>query len=632
MILKRAITSQQLFWRYWLKLMLPWLLLVPLLSLVLYQKRHEDAMTPLYRQADAVLADANQTIAYYLGSLKRDALFLAKYQLLIDTASGKNAELAAVENFFKAFSDASLQYDQVRWLDNDAMEKVRINLINHEAQIVPQAELQSKQGRYYIAPSLALEPDTFYFSPLDLNVENKVIESPIKPMLRITTPVFLASGERQGFIALNFLAQTMLDAIANTAKEGVELSMLNSDGYWLLAPQPQMAWGFMYGREEVNFSKFNPSAWQEIRKNTEVAFTTQDGLWDYENVHDIGNAALPEWRLVTHISHSVLASITKQCIVEALSIGLLLLLLGSAVCWRTAKSMCERDKLHDDLTEQQRRLANSNKALAQSLQHLHDTQQQLIETGKLSSLGMMVAGVAHELNTPVGASLMTLSSMKNECSKLQSAFETGLKRSDVDTYFEHFYEGAEIVQANLERAAALVKSFKRLAVDRTGEERRVFKLTSLVQDMLHTSWLRMKKQFHELNIDISPEIELNSYPGALGQVLENLVSNALTHAFEDVGNGQINITAYCLEDAFVAITVTDNGGGMDDATLKQIFDPFFTTRRGKGGTGLGLHLAHQLVTQLLGGYIKVTSEQGKGTCFTLTIPTNAPESHKINLG
>ncbi|MFB2643287.1 sensor histidine kinase [Shewanella bicestrii] len=625
-------TPLQLLSRYWLKLMLPWLLLVPLLSLVLYQKRHEEAMTPLARQAAMVLADANQTIAYYLGSLKRDALFLAKYQLLLDTASGKNTDLSTVEHFFKAFSEASQQYDQVRWLDNDAMEKVRINLINQVAQIVPQTELQSKQGRYYIAPSLALEPDTFYFSPLDLNVENKVIETPIKPMLRITTPVFLVSGERQGFIALNFLAQTLLDAIASTAKGGVELSMLNADGYWLLAPQPQMAWGFMYGREDLKFGNNYPEAWQAISKNTELAFTTSNGFWDYENVQNLGNAMLPNWRLVAHISPTVLSQITLQCALESLTIGLMLLILGGIVCWRAAKSMYERDKLHDDLTEQQRRLASSNKALAQSLQHLHDTQQQLIETGKLSSLGMMVAGVAHELNTPVGASLMTLSSMKNECLRLQSAFETGLKRSDVDTYFEHFNEGAEIVRANLERAASLVKSFKRLAVDRTGEERRVFKLTGLVQDMLHTSWLRMKKQSHELNIDIAPEIELNSYPGALGQVLENLVSNALIHAFDDVGNGQIYITAYRLEDAFIAITVSDNGSGMDDATLKQIFDPFFTTRRGKGGTGLGLHLAHQLVTQLLGGYIKVTSEQGKGTCFTLTLPTNAPESHKMTLG
>lgn len=620
------------FGGYWLRFMLPWLLLVPILTTLLYQKRHEDAMAPLYQEANTLLADAAKTIAYHLGNIRRDALFLAKYQTLLDAAAGSVQDLTQVEHFFESFSAASQNYDQVRWLDNDAFEKVRVNLIQGHPQVVAKPLLQSKADRYYSIQSLSLPPDNFYISPLDLNVEKGKIETPIKPVLRVTTPVFLPSGERQGFIALNFLAQSMLDAIAKiTANSNTELSLLNKEGYWLLSPNLELTWGFMFNRPDLTLAKLNPDAWQQITQHGEGAFITPEGLWDYETVQDATNTSDQDWKLVIRIPNTQLSKINRRSLLEALSLGVLLLLLGGGICWRAAKSMRERDNLNQELTAQQQKLTQSNTALAESLQHLHDTQKQLIETGKLSSLGMMVAGVAHELNTPVGAAQVTLSSMINECTKLQTAFETGLKRSDVDTYFLHFHEGADIVQANLSRAATLVSSFKRLAVDRTREERRNFKLTSLVQDMLHTSWLRMKKQSHELEIDIAPNIELNSYPGALGQSLENLVTNAITHAFESAVNGQIKISAQMVKDQMVEITISDNGTGMSEETMKQIFNPFFTTRRGNGGTGLGLHLTYQLVSQLLGGKITVSSTLGKGSVFCLTIPVIAPEAAELNL-
>ena len=617
---------------YWLKLMLPWLLLVPILSSLLYQKLTEDALAPLYQEAESTLSSASKAITYHLGNIKRDALLLANHKLLTTALTyPSDANTAQVAEFFRAFSVASQTYDQIRWLDKNGNEKVRVNLLHGQAVIVSSAALQSKANRYYFQKSTDLVKNEFYVSPLDLNVELGQVEQPFKPVMRITTP--LTSDQNGGLIVLNFLAQSMLDGLTEiAAKSKFSLSLLNQESYWLLAPNPNDAWGFMLSRPSARLSWAAPDAWKLISAQENGSFIINDGMWSFEKVQDLSNSHSPKWTLAVQFPSEQLDPIMLICLEQSLMVCALLWLLGGLVCWRLARAMQIRDQLHEDIAQQKQSLATANLALKESLAHLNETQQQLIESGKLSSLGMMVAGVAHELNTPVGASLVTLSSIEKECLQLKTAFDQGLKRSDVDRYFQHFETGADIIQANLRRAAALVSSFKRLAVDRTHEEQRHFHLTTLVEDMLHTSWLRHKQQSYNLTIAIDDDIEMNSYPGALGQVLENLVSNARLHAFEGRQTGDINITANVDTSGpieTVVLSVKDNGQGMSPEIQSHIFEPFFTTKRGNGGTGLGLHLVFQLVTQVLGGTILVNSNVNEGCEFVISMPRMAPKHGEL---
>jgi PAS domain S-box-containing protein len=287
-------------------------------------------------------------------------------------------------------------------------------------------------------------------------------------------------------------------------------------------------------------------------------------------------------------------------------------------------------ELEDRVAERTEALSAANAELAMNLEALRQAQQQLVQAEKLSALGRLVAGVAHELNTPIGNSLMAVSSLREPMEQIRAAMAGGgLKRSMLDSFVKHVGEGTDIAQRNLSRAAELVMSFKQVAVDQTTTQRRRFKLDAAIEEILLTLNPMLKRSAHKLSLDIEAGIELDSYPGPLAQVITNLVHNALLHAFEGrESGGQISIRARRLEAqaGLVQLDVGDNGLGIPAQAMGRIFDPFYTTRMGRGGTGLGLHIVHNLVTQLMGGQIRVQSQEGKGTVFELLLPLEAPAS------
>ncbi|MDN3546666.1 MAG: ATP-binding protein [Roseateles asaccharophilus] len=287
-------------------------------------------------------------------------------------------------------------------------------------------------------------------------------------------------------------------------------------------------------------------------------------------------------------------------------------------------------ELEDRVVERTEALSAANAELAMNLEALRQAQQQLVQAEKLSALGRLVAGVAHELNTPIGNSLMAVSSLREPMEQIRAAMAGGgLKRSMLESFVTHVGEGTDIAQRNLSRAAELVMSFKQVAVDQTTTQRRRFKLDAAIEEILLTLNPMLKRSAHKLSLDIETDIELDSYPGPLAQVITNLVHNALLHAFEGrEGGGQISIRARRLEaqPGLVQLDVGDNGLGIPAQAMGRIFDPFYTTRMGRGGTGLGLHIVHNLVTQLMGGQIRVQSQEGKGTVFELLLPLEAPAS------
>ena len=269
----------------------------------------------------------------------------------------------------------------------------------------------------------------------------------------------------------------------------------------------------------------------------------------------------------------------------------------------------------------------ANQELQEALIRLTSTQRQLLEAEKLASLGGLVAGIAHEINTPLGVSVTAASHLVEESAQLSRKLEQGeLKRSDLDRFERAAREGSELILRNLKRADRLVRSFKQVAVDQTNEDRRVVDLATCINEILTTLGPALKKTPHAVEVSCAEQVICETAPGALYQIISNLVMNSLIHGLDRDRPGSIRIEISRNEDRAM-IDYRDNGKGMDEAARARIFDPFFTTRRGQGGSGLGMHIVYNLVTQVLGGSIVVDSAPGNGiqVCMIFDLERRAVE-------
>ncbi|WP_395405503.1 sensor histidine kinase [Pseudoduganella sp. UC29_106] len=271
-------------------------------------------------------------------------------------------------------------------------------------------------------------------------------------------------------------------------------------------------------------------------------------------------------------------------------------------------------------------LRKANRDLQQMYETLTRAKEDLVHNEKLAALGALVAGIAHELNTPIGNSLMVASTFEAQTGEILGHFKPGepLRRSELQHYLENAQTTTEILMRNLQRAADMVTNFKQVAVDQTSTQRRTFLLSEVVSGNVLTLMPTIKRTPYQVVQNIPPELMMDSFPGPLGQVIANLVNNALVHGFDGRKTGQVELAAEYEQDEWIALHVRDDGNGIDASNLQRIFDPFFTTKMGVGGSGLGLHIVHNIVTDILGGRIDVSSEPGKGTCFTLSLPLVAP--------
>lgn len=264
-----------------------------------------------------------------------------------------------------------------------------------------------------------------------------------------------------------------------------------------------------------------------------------------------------------------------------------------------------------------------NETLQGTLDRLQQTQHYLVQSEKLAALGSLVAGVAHELNTPIGNGLTVATSMCDSCDMIKRDMAQGLTRAALDRFLRDMDEGSQLVSRNLEKASELVSSFKQVAMDRTSAQRRRFSLSAILAETRMTLSPAFKRTPFLVNIQVAEDLTLDSYPGPLGQVVTNLLNNALIHAFDGKTNGTVLMRAEKQHD-MVELVVEDDGVGIPDEHKNRIFDPFFTTKLGAGGSGLGMHIVHNIVTGILGGKIRVWSQVGKGTRFVLTLPLSAP--------
>jgi PAS domain S-box-containing protein len=260
-----------------------------------------------------------------------------------------------------------------------------------------------------------------------------------------------------------------------------------------------------------------------------------------------------------------------------------------------------------------------------ALRNLRETQNSLIEAEKLAALGRLVAGVAHEVNNPVGISLTVASSLERKIAMFaEEVARGGLRRSSLNDFVESNRDAASQLVANLNRAAELIQSFKQVAADRNYSDKRVFDLADLTEQVVMSLKPGLRKQNLALSVDCEPNLIMNSFPGPYGQVLTNLFFNSVAHAFPGGGGGAVKIKVKESGEDHVEIMFTDNGCGMSPDVRKRAFDPFFTTRRDQGGTGLGLHIVYSIVTNRLGGRIHLSSALGEGTRIQIVLPRVAP--------
>ena len=272
------------------------------------------------------------------------------------------------------------------------------------------------------------------------------------------------------------------------------------------------------------------------------------------------------------------------------------------------------------INDQKEELQQQKEELQITLENLKTTQSQLIQSEKMASLGGLVAGVAHEINTPVGIGITAISSLLEDTKKMAELYKKDqISRGDFKEFLQSTNNSGKLIQKNLERTASLVQSFKQVSVDQSTEQKREFYLKTYLEDVIRSLYPKFKQRDIDINIDCDEKLLLNSYPGTFAQIFTNLVLNSITHGFKkEKKKGVIDILVK-QEAKQIQIEYKDNGEGIPREILPKIFDPFFTTDQSKG-TGLGLNIVYNLVTQKLKGSIKCESKNGKGVVFRIVVP------------
>lgn len=274
----------------------------------------------------------------------------------------------------------------------------------------------------------------------------------------------------------------------------------------------------------------------------------------------------------------------------------------------------------DERKKTQTTLEQTNQSLEDSLSRLQETRDHLIQSEKMAALGGLVAGVAHEINTPVGIGITASSFLSLETRKYAERIsQNEMSMDEMKKYISIASEATAIIESNLKRAGDLIQSFKQVGVDQSSKDRRFFRCKEYLDMVLLSLRPRLKNGRHEVVVDCPELLEINSYPGAFSQIITNFVINSLIHGFAEESKKTIHISVLQQGEELL-FRYKDNGKGMNKECVEKIFEPFFTTKRNKGGTGLGLHIVYNLVTQVLKGTIQCNSHPDEGAEFIITSP------------
>lgn len=280
-------------------------------------------------------------------------------------------------------------------------------------------------------------------------------------------------------------------------------------------------------------------------------------------------------------------------------------------------------------TKTEAALKESHLKTENALLSLKEAQTNLIQSEKMASLGSLVAGIAHEINTPLGNSLTVATTVSDITRNISKDIESGtLTKSALNNFIESINEASTILERNLGTAATQIRNFKNVAVDQTSEKRRKFDVKQVIEEIIYTLNPQIKHTPFEVKVSVPPNISLDSYPGPLGQIITNCFNNTLLHGFEGKSSGLIRIKADLVNEKYLSLVISDNGNGMSPTECEKAFDPFFTTKLGCGGSGLGLNLVYNLTTTILGGTVEIKSTIDMGVTLNFKFPISAPSAQK----
>lgn len=534
------------------------------------------------------------------------------------------------EQTFVSFISTFEPLMQVRWLDEKGEERVRVDGKDGSYVVIPKHELQNKQHRYYFSEGIQSPKGEVYLSALDLNIEHGQIELPYRPTIRVTYRTDSDDNLKPGLFILNYDVGSLLTSLRSFNNDKVQLEIVDRRGFWIMHPEQSYEWGYDLDRKEHNIKSVNPDIWEKLEANDSgtsdnIHFgEAKSGLFTYKcaNVAQ-GFTYNPKSQnanlcFIAKTPSDVIADQKRIVAIPAIIVTVLLLLSLSWIIYRERQMGLTLIKVNQRLANDKVILEQSERETRRLLKQQQRLQEDLVESGKLSALGMMVAGVAHELNTPLGAAIMAASTIRKEHDLLTDSFVNGLTKDALQRYLHSTEMGLDLVENNQQRAAQLVRSFKRLAIDRATEDIVSFMLDQVIDDLMKTLHHRLKTARVDVEVHVD-SIDMLGIPGVLSQVLQNLIINALNHAFLPEMGGKLVISAAALEGN-VILKVADNGKGIDSNMVSKIFEPFVTSKRSNGSTGLGLHFVHQWVTRSLHGTINVETELNRGTTFIIRLP------------
>ena len=612
---------------------------------LIYEQTYQEKINTIKAKQDEKLVLISGDFSKELSSIKKLTRILAQGPILKSDTPNKPIQSKQrrdeINNYFLNFAAISTNIAQIRWLDTQGQEQYRINAANGIGEIVSPDELQNKQTRYYFQKGMQVSAPDIFATEIDLNIERNQIVMPHQPTIRVTYRTDKENYLLDGLLVVNFNLDYLFDQIKSYNQESTLISILNHDGFWLLNTDAELEWGFMYGKNEQTLALKKPELWQQIIDgNVEYgSHFFNHSLYTYrrfsifslrENKGRISNA---DKELIILISspNELLITVRNAALRLALICSGLLCLISFGFIYREYKFQNQLLALSHKLHIEKIELDIVNRELDATIKQQQQLQEGLIEAQKLSSLGLLVAGVAHEMNTPIGGAVISVSNADMALNKLNEAMKQGLTKSTLESTTTSIGENLALAKINLNKTAVLVKSFKKMAIDRHNDEFIACDIEKIIEELLLSLNSRLKNSPIKVKTIFLLNKQVISLPGIISQVVENLVVNALNHAFDEKQEGVIEIKVEQATNNRVRLSVSDNGKGVDGEIKADIFEPFYTTARGKGNTGLGLYMVYQWVTQILKGDIKLHSEPQSDTYFKtqfiITLPDLKAKSH-----
>lgn len=626
---RRDLSDHRVFY----SIFLPFVLVITLAAIVLYLMLVELRLAPLRMEQLGKVDAAKGEILRELGQIERVPSLIRRnpdVRESLEANSPLALDMLATE--FSFFSYVSPLISQVRWLDGTGMEQVRVNIERGMARVVPKDQLQSKRHRDYFEGTWELDSGKTYVSAVDLNLEGGTVVWPLEPTVRAAVRTGDEDNLRDGILIVNFNLSPLFASLRRLSDQTHQLEIVSDEGFWLLHPDTAMEWGFLENSESHTLTTENPPFWNQIAEDN-VGSGLVDGalMRSFSKVRfssgDSASRAKPQTDMIVIVRtrDDVVGAIKKTSALFAAACGLLLVLGAGALGWNLSAAYNRENSLKRKLQREGDDLKRAYRNLSSAHERTILLQNELVESRKLSSLGMVVAGVAQELNTPTSSAILNLDWART----IENDIEYRLRGNDAWPLLEDDFlicrERLDSASADVRHVGELINSFKRLAVDRTLQAPELFELRGRIDDVLLTMDSRLHQQDVHVTTSVPDDIALESYPGIFSLVIQNIMDNALEHAFEKTKSGQMKIQGWVESGRHVILEISDDGRGIDAHIVGKVFDPFVTSARSKGHIGLGMHFVHQWIHHLLQGVIVVESQPGLGTRHVITLPVTLPQ-------